>query len=210
MQQELVLYSNPMSRGRIARWMLEETGAAYRTEWLDYGTSMKSPEYLSINPMGKVPAVCHGQTVVTECAAICAYLADAFPEAGLLPPVSERGAYYRWLFFTAGPVESVIANQALGFEPPLEKSGMLGYGSISTVLDTLEKAVAGEGYIAGDHFTAADLYLGSEIGFGLQFGSLEKRPGFEQYHARVTDRDAYRRATDLDNAAMPKPATEST
>jgi glutathione S-transferase len=202
--KELVFYTNPMSRGRIVRWMLEETGADYRTELLEYGSTMKSADYLAINPMGKVPAVRHGETVVTECPAICAYLADVFPEAGLAPPVADRGAYYRWLFFASGPLEQAITNKTLGFIAPPEKSGMLGYGTFEVVLDTLERAVTGAGYIAGEHFTAADVYLGSQIGFGLQFGSIEKRPAFEQYHARITDRDAWRRATELDNAAMPK------
>src|SRR5690606_32648723 len=106
---ELVLYTNPMSRGRIARWMVEETGAAYRAEILDFASTMKAPDYLAINPMGKVPAIRHGETVVTECAAICAYLADAFPEAGLAPAAGDRGGYYRWLFFAAGPLEAAIA-----------------------------------------------------------------------------------------------------
>src|ERR1044072_7174138 len=103
---ELVFYTNPMSRGRIIRWLLEEVGQPYRTELIDYGTTGKSPEYLAINPMGKVPTIVHGDTVITECGAICAYLADAFPEAGLAPqPGSKlRGPYYRWLFFGAGPI----------------------------------------------------------------------------------------------------------
>jgi glutathione S-transferase len=106
MAQELVFYTNPMSRGRIVRWMLEEVGVPYRTEILAYGPAMKAESYRRINPMGKVPAIVHGETVVTECAAICAYLADAFPAAGLAPPLAERGAYYRWLFFAAGPAEA--------------------------------------------------------------------------------------------------------
>src|SRR5579863_5971550 len=98
MSDELVFYTNPMSRGRIVRWMLEEVGAPYRTEFLDYGGRMKAPDYLAINPMGKVPAITHGGVAVTEVAAICAYLADAFPEAGLAPPSGSkaRGPYYRW------------------------------------------------------------------------------------------------------------------
>ena len=100
MSGELVLYTHPMSRGRIVRWMLEEVGQPYRTELVDYGTSMKAAEYLAVNPMGKVPTLRHGNTVVTECAAICAYLADAFPAADLAPPPASpmRGPYYRWLF----------------------------------------------------------------------------------------------------------------
>ena len=97
MADELVFYTNPMSRGRIVRWMLEEVGVPYRTEILDYGTTMKQPDYLAINPMGKVPSLRHSAVVVTECAAICAYLADAFPGAQLAPPPRVRGAYYRWL-----------------------------------------------------------------------------------------------------------------
>jgi glutathione S-transferase len=203
MAGELIFYTNPMSRGRIARWMLEETGAPYRTELLEYGTTMKAPAYLAINPMGKVPAIRHGDVVVTECAAICAYLADAFPEAGLAPPVGARGAYYRWLFFAAGPLEAAVTNHAFGLEPPADKRGMVGYGSYDAVLDTLAQAVAGDGYIAGDRFTAADVYVGSHIGWGLEFGSMEERPGFREYVARVRDRDAYRRAKELDDAAMP-------
>ena len=139
---DLVLYTHPMSRGRIARWMLEEVGQLYRTEVLEYGTTMKAPAYLAINPMGKVPAVRHGEAVVTEAAAICAYLADAFPEAGLVPaPGSpERAAYYRWLFFAAGPVEAAVVNKALGVVVPPERKPMGGYGSLDEVLDALEGA----------------------------------------------------------------------
>jgi glutathione S-transferase len=206
MADELIFYTNPMSRGRIARWMLEEVGAPYRTEILDFATTMKAPEYLAINPMGKVPAIRHGDTVVTECAAICAYLADAFPDAGLAPPSGQRGAYYRWLFFAAGPVEASVSDKALGVEVPADKRGMVGYGSLESVVDTLEKAVSGSDYLAGDRFTAADLYVGAHVGWGMQFGTIEKRPAFERYHARVTDRDAFRRAQELDDAAMPKDA----
>lgn len=203
MTDELVFYTNPMSRGRIVRWMLEETGAPYRTEILEYGTSMKSPEYLAVNPMGKVPAVRHGDTVVTECAAICAYLADTFPDAGLAPPLPRRGAYYRWLFFAAGPLEASVTNKACGLEPPEDKRGMVGYGSFEAVMRTLEQAVAGDAYIAADHFTAADVYVGAHIGWGMQFGSIEERLPFTEYWSRVSDRDAYRRATELDDAVMP-------
>jgi glutathione S-transferase len=203
MADELVFYTNPMSRGRIVRWMLEEVGASYRTEIIEYGPPMKAPEYLAINPMGKVPAIRYGGQVVTECAAICAYLADAFPAAGLAPPPAERGAYYRWLFFAAGPLEAAVMNRACGLEVPADKQAMSGYGSIGLVMDTLQQALAGGGYIAGERFSAADVYLGSQIGWGLQFGSIEARPGFAEYFQRVSDRDACRRATALDDAAMP-------
>ncbi|SDL19422.1 glutathione S-transferase [Modicisalibacter muralis] len=202
MPDTLVLYTNPMSRGRIARWMLEETGAPYRTEILEYGTSMKAPEYLAINPMGKVPAIRHGDQVVTECAAICAYLADAFPEVGLAPPPDERSAYYRWLFFAAGPLEAAITDRDLGLEPDAEQQGRVGYGTYAAVIDTLERAVTAGGYIVGERFTAADVYVGAHIGWGLQFGTIDDRQAFRDYWARVSEREAYRRANAMDDEAM--------
>lgn len=206
MSQDLTFYTNPMSRGRIVRWMLEEVGCDYSTEVLDYGSTMKAPDYLAINPMGKVPALRHGDQVVTECAAICAYLADAFPDAGLAPPRAERGAYYRWMFFAAGPVEAAVVNKTMGFVAPADKQAMVGYGTYEEVRETLAQAVSGAGYVAGDSFSAADVYVGSHIGWGLQFKSIEALPEFEAYWAKVSDRDGYRRATALDDALMPAPA----
>jgi glutathione S-transferase len=202
MSDELVLYTNPQSRGRIARWALEEVGAPYRTEILGYGGTMKSPEYLAINPMGKVPAIRHGDTVVTEVAAICAYLADAFPESGLAPPHGSkaRDPYYRWLFFGAGPVEAATSNKMANVEIT-GREVQMGYGSYAMMLDTLEKAVDTDGYLAGDRFSAADIYVGAHIGWGMQFGSIEKRPAFERYWARLEGRPAWTRATEIDNAA---------
>ena len=200
MADELTLFTNPQSRGRIARWMLEEVGADYRTESMEYGDAMKSPDYLAINPMGKVPALRHRGTVVTEAAAICAYLADAFPGAGLAPPAGARGAYYRWLFFAAGPVEAATTNRHLGFVPPADMSRMVGYGSYEATIDTLECAVAGGAYVAGERFSAADVYVGSHIGWGMMMGTLEKRAAFFDYWARVSGRDACRRANALDDA----------
>ena len=196
--RKLHFYTNPKSRGRIVRWMLEETKAPYETEILDYGTTMKSPAYLAINPMGKVPAIQHGDTIVTECAAICAYIADAFPDAGLAPPVAARGDYYRWLFFAAGPMETAVTNTALGFEVPEEREVMAGYGSLPRVLDTIESKLQDTAYIAGDTFSAADVYVGSQVSWGLLFGTIEKRDAFARYAQRVTDRGAYRRADELD------------
>lgn len=204
MSAELVFYTNPQSRGRIVRWMLEETGAEYRTEILEYGGSMKSPEYLAVNPMGKVPCIRHGDQVVTEAAAICAYLADAFPDAGLAPPPAGRGAYYRWLFFAAGPLEAAVTNRALKLEVPKEREGTIGYGNFASVMNALESAVAGRRYIAGDRFSAADVYVGAQIGWGLQFKTMEARPAFADYWAGLSEREAYARATALDDAAMAK------
>ncbi|MBV8092240.1 MAG: glutathione S-transferase family protein [Acetobacteraceae bacterium] len=204
MAEELVFYTHPMSRGRIVRWMLEEIGHPYQTEVLDYDTTMKAPEYLSINPMGKVPAIRHGDTVVTETAAICAYLADAFPDSGLAPPPGSRlrGPYYRWLFFGAGPLEAAVTNQALGFTVPKGRERLVGYGRFSDVMDVLDRAVSQDNYLLGRSFTAADVYLGSQIGWGMHFGSIERRPAFEQYWNRISAREAARRARETDDALM--------
>ena len=207
MTGNVIFYTNPMSRGRMVRWMLEEVGCPYDTKVVDYGPAMQSPDYLAINPMGKVPAIQHAGQTVTECAAICAYLADAFPEAGLAPPASDRAAYYRYLFFAAGPLEQAATNHSLGFEPEgLRNQGMAGYGSYKRTLDALEKMIPARGFITGDSFTAADVYFGAHIGWGLLFGSLEARPGMADYWERVSDRDAYRRAKEADDAITPADA----
>jgi len=202
MADELVLYTNPMSRGRIARWMLEEIGQPYKVEVLDYASTMKAPAYLAINPMGKVPSLRHGDAVVTETAAICAYLADAFPQAKLAPPPGDRlrAPYYRWLFFSAGPVEAATSNKALGFVVPPERERMIGYGRFPQVMETLEAAVSRGDYLLGNSFTAADVYVGSQIGFGMMFGSMEKRPAFEKYWQKISSRPAMTRAKELDDA----------
>ena len=206
MSDELVFYTHPMSRGRIVRWMLEEVGVAYRTEVIDYGPAMKGPEYRAINPMGKVPAIVHGGTVVTECAAICAYLADAFPAAGLAPPPGgkARGTYYRWLFFAAGPLEQATTAKANGWEIPPKRSGMVGFGSYAETMDALEIAVGGDRFILGEQFTAADVYVGSHIAWGMQFGTIERRHAFEAYWDRLEARPAHKRATAIDDALIPR------
>lgn len=201
---DLVLYTNPMSRGRIARWMLEEVGAAYDVVNMRFGADMKSEAYRAINPMGKVPALKHGYVIVTECAAICAYLADAFPQADLAPPLHQRADYYRWLFFAAGPLESAVSNRSLGFVVPGEKTRMIGYGSYEDVLNTLGTHLEKAEYIAGSRFTAADVYVGSHLMWGLQFGSIDKRPAFERYVERLAPRPAHMRATELDDALIEK------
>lgn len=205
---ELILYTNPMSRGQTVRWMLEEIGQPYETRILGYGTTMKAEPYLSINPMGKVPAIVHDGRVVTEVAAICCYLADAFPEAGLAPPPPERADYYRWIFFSSGPVEAAFSNRAAGWEPAPERQAMFGYGNYDIAIATLEKALDGRDYIAGGRFSAADLFVGAMVGFMLQFNLLDPRPAFTDYVARVTDRDAYRRAREIDGKLIAEMKTE--
>lgn len=205
---DLILYTNPMSRGRIARWMLEEVGQPYDTVLLDYGTTMKAEAFLAVNPMGKVPALRHGDTVVTETAAICAYLADAFPEAGLAPPPgsADRGAYYRWLFFGAGPLEAATVDRALDVTVPADKRMMVGYGDPAVMLDVLNDAVgtanAQGRWLAGDRFSAADLYVGAHLSWGLEFKLIEPRDGFAGFVERVEARPAHVCASQLDDAAM--------
>lgn len=198
MANDLTFYTNPMSRGRIVRWMLEEVGEPYETEILTYGETMKGEDYLRINPMGKVPAIRHKSAVVTECSAICAYLADAFPNAGLAPPPDRRAAYYRWFFFAAGPLETAITNKTLGVVPSEEQRRSVGYDRMETVLDTLEKAVKDAPYLGGSDFSAVDVYAGSQIGWGVQFGSLEARPAFVDYWERISSRPAKARADEID------------
>jgi glutathione S-transferase len=201
MTEELVLYTHPMSRGRIARWMLEEVGKPYRAEILEFAGSMKTPDYLAINPMGKVPALRHGETTITEAAAICAYLADVFPGAGLAPPPGSqlRGPYYRWLFFAAGPIEAANTNKALNVVVPTERARMVGYGSQERTLAVLEDQLKRSEYIAGDRFTAADVYVGSHVGFGMMFGAIDKRPVFERYWTLLGTRPAALRAREIDD-----------
>lgn len=203
---DLIFYTNPMSRGRIVRWMLEEIGCQYQTEVMDYSDgSMKAEPFISINPMGKVPAITHKGKVITETPAILAYLADAFPQAKLAPALDQRDAYYRWLFFAAGPLEAAITNKHMGFELPDDPraQGRAGYGNYDLVIKVLAQALKDKLYIATEQFTAADIYLGSHLGFGMEFGTMPKLEEFEKYLAEVTNRDAYRRANELDNELMP-------
>ena len=202
---DLVFYTNPMSRGRIIRWMLEEVGQPYDTKVLRWETGeAKGPDYLAINPMGKVPAIVHDGVVVTECAAICAYLADAFPQAGLAPPPSSRlrGPYYRWLFFGAGPIEQAVAAKMMNLQPTAEQRTSLGFGCVEDVLEAVEGAVENRPYLVGDSFTAADLYLASHLSWGMNFGTIEKRPAFEAYVERHVHRPAALRADEIDNALI--------
>ncbi len=202
---DVTFYTNPMSRGQIARWMLEEVGADYEQVLLDYGGSMKAPDYLSINPMGKVPAIVHRGRIVTEGAAICAYLAEVYPDAGLAPrDDDERAAYYRWLFFGAGPVESAVTNKSLGWSPDEKQQAMAGYGNYDLVVDVLDRQIAANAYVCGDRFTAADVYFGSQIVWGTQFGTLPRCDSFTAYAERLTARPAYRKAKAIDTDLIAK------
>jgi glutathione S-transferase len=198
MSDALVLYYNPMSRARIAHWMLEEVGAPYRVQLVSLEKGeQKKPDFLAVNPMGKLPTLTHRGTVVTESGAICAYLADAFPAAGLAPsPTSpERGTYYRWMFFGAGCFEPAIIDRMLGRQPP-DKPMAMGYGKYEDAVDTLQKALTPGPYVLGDRFSAADVFLASQIGFGMMTKALEPKPAFVAYMARVGERPAYKRYND--------------
>ena len=194
---DIVFYTNPQSRGRIVRWMLEEVGQPYETEIVPYDR-MKDPAYLAVNPMGKVPAIKHGNHVVTECAAICAYLADAFPQAGLGPRDDEKADYYRWMFYAAGPVEAAVSNQAMGWTPTPERERMFGYGNFDKVVAVLDELFSLRDYVCGDRFTAADVYVGSQLMFPMQFKMLPERDSFLRYRDRLQARAAYKRATEID------------
>ena len=199
---ELTFYTNPMSRGRIIRWALEEFGEPYETVLLDFASSMKSADYIAINPMGKVPAIKHGDHVVTECAAICAYLAEAFPQAGLAPAISEKADYFRWLFFFAGPVEAAILNKSMGFEVESDKEATAGYGNFASVMSTVDQLLGKQDFVAGSRFTAADIYCGSQIGWGMQFGTIEATPNLERYWARLASRPAHLKALEIDDGLL--------
>lgn len=194
MKDEIIFYTNPRSRGAIVHWMLEEVGCPYRVQVVPYGPPMKSPAYLAINPMGKVPALQHGAQVVTETAAICAYLADAFPEAGLAPPPQARGAYYRWLFFAAGCVDPALSHRSVGWDPTPEMQGRLGYGSFEQTFEALAGWLRGRRYIAEGRFSAADVYMASLLDFGMTWQIVPRRPEFEEYVGPLLARPARQRA----------------
>jgi glutathione S-transferase len=211
---DLIFYTNPQSRGRIVRWMLEEMGQPYETEVIAYD-QLKSERYLAVNPMGKVPAIKHRNHVVTECAAICAYLADVFPQAGLGPREDEKADYYRWFFYAAGPVEQAFTNHAAGWEVPADKERMFGYGNYDRVTSVLDELFTLRDYVCGDRFTAADVYVGSQIMFPMQFGMIPERDSFLRYRDRLQQRAAYKRANEIDEKiiaenqqaqAQPQPA----
>lgn len=195
MSDSIVFYYNPMSRARIVHWMLEELGVPYERRFIDLQAGeQKKPEFLAVNPMGKIPAIVHRGVVVTETAAICAYLADAFPQAGLAPAPDDpqRGTYFRWLFFGAGCVEPALLDRLFA-RPPVERRTALGYGSYEDTVNVLEKALTPGPFILGERFSAADVFIASQIGYGFLTKCLEPRPALQAYLGRCTARPAYER-----------------
>lgn len=212
MSEEIVFYHNPMSRGRMVHWMLEETGAPYRTELLSFDKGEnKKPAFLAVNPMGKLPAIVHRGTVVTECGAIITYLGDAFPAAKLAPAVDDaaRGTYLRWMFFGQGCIESALIDRMLS-RPPVDRPTALGYGKYDDVVHAVENALTPGPYILGERFSAVDVYIGSQLGFGMMMKSLEPRPIFQSYVGLLAQRPAYKRFNEQSDKLTAQMKTQST
>ncbi len=201
---DYTFFTNPMSRGQIARWALHEAGADYQQVIIDW--QAKPEAFLSANPMGKVPTIVHhadgGDRAVTEAAAICLYLAEMHPEAGLLPNDGQTADYYRWTFFAAGPVEAAITAKALGFAPKAEQERMAGWGNFEKTMSTLEGHLADREWVCGDVFTMADVYVGSAVDWGLNFGTVPPNTTFVGYAERIQARAAYKTAKAIDGALI--------
>lgn len=199
---EYTFYTNPMSRGQIARWALHEAGADYEQVLVEYGPDQPDA-FVKANPMRKFPTLVHHHGrhdhVVTEAAAICHYLAEMHPDAGLLPGAHEKADYFRYLFFAAGPVEQAVTAQSMGWtvDDP-QKQGMAGFGSYDRAVDALETMLSGRDYVCGERFTMADVYVGSQAIWGVDFGTLPKRDAFVAYGERLKAREAYVSAKKID------------
>ncbi|HWV83307.1 MAG TPA: glutathione S-transferase family protein [Hyphomicrobiaceae bacterium] len=203
MSGKIILHHAAPSRSSTALFMLEEIGAPYEMKVLDLQKEEQlRPEYLAINPMGKVPAIEHNGAVITEVGAICTYLADAFPAAGLAPPIGDpqRGPYLRWMFFQGNCLEPAIIDHALKREPG--RRGMMPYGDYDTTVGVLEKAIEKGPWFLGERYSAADVYVGSAIAWGLQFKLLPERDAFKRYADRLAHRPAQQRATEIDGKLM--------
>ncbi|WP_284124814.1 glutathione S-transferase family protein [Parerythrobacter aestuarii] len=201
-------YTVAMSRGMIARWALHEAGADYEHEMMTWETRPDS--YRALNPMNKVPTLVHHHNghdhVITECAAICHYLAETHPGPELLPTVEEKADYFRWMFFAAGPLEQAIVTKTMGWEVPEERRATAGFGSFDLTVDTLDGWLRDRQFVCGDRFTMADVYVGSHVDWGLQFGTLPQRDAFTGYRDRINARDAKQAANAIDMSLMEPPA----
>ena len=208
---DISFFHNPMSRSQIVHWALREAGFDFETVPVDWNA--KPQALLDANPMGKIPTIIHhaadGDVTISEAPAICHYLAEVAPGQTLLPTPRERGAYFRWLFFAAGPLEQAITARAMGWEVPEGREGMAGFGSYERTVDTLEWWLANHDFVCGERFTMADVYVGSAVDWGLVFGTLPDRPAFAAYAERFRARDAYRAAKDADNALIAQAQQET-
>lgn len=198
-------FYNPMSRAQIARWALHEVEADYDSTFVAWDD--KPPALLEANAMGKLPTIIHhtpeGEFVVSEAAAVCHYLAEA-EGSELLPRPGEKADYFRWLFFAAGPLEAAVTAKAYGWTVPAEREVAVGFGSFDRAVDALDGWLGARRYVCGDRFTMADVYVGSQVDWGLHFGTLPARPGLEAYAERVRQRDAYRAAKAIDMGMIEK------
>ncbi|OYX66798.1 MAG: glutathione S-transferase [Sphingomonadales bacterium 32-64-17] len=190
---DFTLFFNPMSRALIGKWALEEAGADYAISLVEWDN--KPAELLAANPLGKIPTLIHhsaeGDYAVSECAAICHYVADVAAPA-LLPTDAEKADYFRMMFFAAGPVEAAVSNKAMGWVPDGERGEMtIGYGSFERVTAMLDGWFAERAYVCGERFTMADVYVGSQVDWGLRFGSIPAGANLEVYAARLRERPAY-------------------
>jgi glutathione S-transferase len=198
---DYTFFTNPMSRGQIARWALHEVGADYEQVLVEWNE--KPADFLLANPMGKVPTIIHhadgGDRIVTEAAAICLYLAEMHPEVSLLPNDAEMADYYRWTFFAAGPIEQSITSRALKYDPSPEQEVLAGWGSLERTVATLDQFLTSRTWVCGDRFTMADVYLGSSLDWGLTFGILPPKESLVAYAERIQARPAYKAAKAIDN-----------
>ncbi len=196
----LTLHHIAPSRSSIVLWMLEEIGEPFELHVLNMKKGEnRQPDYLAINPMGKVPALVHNGTVITEVAAICCHLADAFPRADLNIPIGQplRGPYLKWLFFSPGALEPAIMDRAYRRAEEAPRAA-LGYGDYDTTMDVVARAVTPGPFLMGDKFTAADVVIGSTLRWGVVFKLIPERKEFVDYVARFVDRPAAKRATARD------------
>jgi len=199
---EYTFFFNPMSRAQIARWALHEAGADYEPVLVDW--QAKPAALLAANPMGKLPTIVHHLNghdhAVSEAAAVCHYLAEMTGK-DLLPRDEEKADYFRWLFFAAGPLEQAVTAKSMGWSEG-ERQGMVGFGSFDRTMDAFDGWLSSHDYVCGDRFTMADVYVGSQVWWGLQFGSMPERPSFAAYRDRVRDRPKAKEAEAIDMALI--------
>lgn len=198
-------FTNPMSRGQIARWALHEVGADYEQVIVEYGKP-KPEALLAANGLGKLPTLVHhsadGDYPIAETSAICAYLAETEADGTLAPTAQERAAYYRWLFFAAGPLEQAITAKSMGFEPNERQKVSVGYGCYDLVVETLAAHCRDNDFVCGARFTMADVYVGSHVLWGTMFKTLPELPEFLAYGARLAERPKYAEAKAIDHAMI--------
>lgn len=200
---ELVLYHHPHSRSAGIRVMLEEVGADYRIELVDLQAGeQRRPAFLALNPLGKLPTLVDGDTVVTEQVAVFLHLADRFPEAGLAPAIGDpaRGGYLRWMVYYASCFEPAVVDRSLKRDPPAPM--MSAYRDFDSMLAALEARIAAGPWMLGDRFSAADVLWGQALWWTTQFELVPKSGTIERYIERVKSRPAARRAAELDAALL--------